>query len=88
MTAAREILSRIHSMDSQYDIVVQTKIEHEGIYRDLGWQAVGDVLFKVAPSATGDQYRLRTFLRPGTGKPIIAENPSAENVTLAEKSVR
>ena len=66
MTAARDLLLRIHLLEPRHAAFAHTKIEHETLYLEFGWQNVGDVLFMDIPAATGEPYRLRTFLRPGS----------------------
>ena len=82
MNAAREILSRINAMDPENDIFVQTKLEHETLYQDLGWENGGDMVFAVTASVTGDAYPLRAYIRRGTGGASVPSFDPAAIVSL------
>jgi len=68
--AARQILSRLHTMDPEYDIIAHTKLEHEKLYHDLGWRNVWNVVFDVKPSVPYP-YQLRAYLRPASATDAV-----------------
>ena len=62
--AARKLLSVFHTMDPNVDMIVHTKVEHEGLYQELGWLSICNIDIKDTSSLGPDPYILRTYLRP------------------------
>lgn len=64
--AARELLARIHSMDTQRAVVAMTKVEHGNLFRELGWWDAGSVGFGGVRAVVGEGgYGVRVFVRVG-----------------------
>ena len=88
-SAARELLSRIHSMDSQLDVVTQAKMAHAVRYQESGSQGMGNVAFPAGMVATPAPHYLKAYLRPGLPLSAILErspNMSRQVETSIRKS--
>jgi hypothetical protein len=57
-------MAYLENFDASRDIFVYSKLEHELIYRSLGWEDLGNCYFPV-PTTGHVPYSLRIFLRRG-----------------------
>lgn len=63
--AATDMMAYLDNFDIKSDIFVYAKLEHQFLYRRLGWEEHGDCRFLLPTTGTDVPYSLQTFVRRG-----------------------